>query len=125
MPRIPLRLRQSTKTQGNYPPQFPISRNGYFGRKDHGTIRIIESEDPISTASLFFRKLGKGGAQRIFSNSKGHEVCLSVLADKTVISYRKITSTAGSPAVEITIHTPCKCKIKTQKIHFIKKETLW
>lgn len=103
--------------------QFHVSRNGYFGRKDHGRIRVIESADPLATARAFFAQISKGGNQAIFPNAKGVIVHQSILSDGSRIVFREITKTPNSPAVEISISGPSI--VKEQKVHFIKEKTLW
>lgn len=103
--------------------KFPLTQGGYFGRRGNGRIRIIECDNPLQTSSDFFYTLGKGGKFTEFSNAKGHIIQRLILSDNTVIIYRQITSSEGSPAVEITVNPPHT--IKTQKIHFVRKATLW
>lgn len=96
--------------------QYPLSKAGYFGEKGKN-VRIIESRDPINTSQDFYSKIGKGGELLILPNGKG---TMTLLSDGTRIVHRLITSTKGSPAVEITVNG-CNV-VKNQKIHFIKGE---
>lgn len=95
---------------------YSLSNSGYFGKKGKN-VRVIESKNPIKTSQDFYNKIGKGGELSVLSNGKGTMLTLN---DGTRIVHRLITSTKGSPAVEITINGDCK--VKNQKIHFIKGE---
>lgn len=54
------------------------------------------------------------------NNGKGF---ITELKDGTIISYREITSTEGSPAVEINIKKSTDTGgVKKQKIHFEKRK---
>lgn len=77
--------------------------------------RVFKSNDPIKSSADFYKKLSKGGIERILPNGKGVQ---TIFSDESNIVYRVITKTPNSPAVEITVKTPGK--IKPQKIHFIK-----
>ena len=97
---------------------FPLT-NGYFGIK--GTswgIREIHSRNHEATAKDFFNRIAKGGILDL-NTIKGGVV--SRLKDGTIISYRKITSSNNSPAVEIRFRKlNAKFGIKDQKIHFVQ-----
>lgn len=95
--------------------EFPLT-NGKFGQKGKNC-RIIYSENQYKTALRFYKLISKGGIERDLPNNKGKIVFLS---DKTIIVYRKYTSTKDSPAIEITIKHPSD--IKGQKIHFEKEK---
>lgn len=95
---------------------YKTTSGGYFGIKGKNT-RIISSSDPIATSKDFYSRLGRGGKTSTLPNGKGTK---TVLGDGTVIVHRIITSTKGSPAVEISVSgSP---HIKNQKIHFILEE---
>lgn len=96
--------------------QYPLTKSGYFVEKGKN-YRVITSASPETTSIDFYRKLGKGGITKPLSNGKG---TITTLGDGTRIVHRIITSTKGSPAVEISISgSP---KVKNQKIHFILEE---
>lgn len=96
--------------------QYPLAKSGYFGEKGKNC-RVITSASPETTSIDFYRKLGKGGITKPLSNGKG---TITTLGDGTRIVHRIITSTKGSPAVEISISgSP---KVKNQKIRFILEE---
>ena len=94
--------------------KYKLGKNGYFGTKGKNT-RIFKSNDPIKSSADFYKKISKGGSERVLPNGKGVQTTFS---DKSSVVYRVITKTPNSPAVEITVKTPGK--IKPQKIHFIK-----
>lgn len=97
---------------------YPVI-NGYFGVK--GTsygIREIHSRNHEETAKDFFNKIAKGGILDLQTIKGG---VVSRLKDGTVISYRKITSSNNSPAVEIRFRKMrTKYGINDQKIHFVQ-----
>ena len=94
---------------------YPLNKNGYFGEKGKNC-RIIKSKDPVSTSKDFYSKISKGGTESTLSNKHG---VMTVLPDKTRIVYRIITSTKGSPAIEIIVTS--SSTVKKQKIHFISE----
>ena len=94
--------------------KYKLGKNGYFGTKGKNT-RVFKSNDPIKSSADFYKKISKGGSERVLPNGKGVQTTFS---DKSSVVYRVITKTPNSPAVEITVKTPGK--IKPQKIHFIK-----
>lgn len=54
------------------------------------------------------------------SNGKG---TIAKLADGTIVSYRKVSSSDGTPAVDINIKNSKESGgVKQQKIHFVKEE---
>ncbi|KFI94598.1 hypothetical protein [Bifidobacterium stellenboschense] len=46
------------------------------------------------------------------------------LGDGTLVTYRQITSSKGSPAVEIRLSSGSH-NVQQQKIHFVMETTLW
>ncbi|MDO4848360.1 MAG: hypothetical protein Q4B45_01115 [Coriobacteriia bacterium] len=99
--------------------KYPIT-NGYFGSKGStSNVRRIESDNPISTAADFYGKAAKGGIEKPMPNGKGVMTCLS---DGTIITMRRISSSDGSPAVDINISkSNDPAGIKRQKIHFLRR----
>ena len=93
--------------------KYNLGKNGYFGTKGKNT-RVFKSNDPIKSSADFYKKISKGGSERILPNGKGVQ---TTFFDKSSVVYRVITKTPNRPAVEITVKTPGK--IKPQKIHFI------
>ena len=95
--------------------------NGYFGEKGQGRsfTRNIASDDPNATSKDFFDRASYGGIVNQMSNGKGQTVKMK---DGTIISYRKVSSSDGSAAVDINISKSSDSgEVKTQKIHFIKR----
>lgn len=94
---------------------YPLTSNGYFGEKGKN-VRIIKTPTPETTSSDFYMKLGWGGKTEQLKNGHGTRTTLD---DGTIIVHRLITSTKGSPAVDIkVIHAKT---VKSQKVHFIKE----
>ena len=97
--------------------------NGYFGTRGDSTkerTRHIESKNPISTSTDFYSKLTHGAIEKQLPNGKG---AVAKLADGTIVTYRKISSSDGSPAVDINIKRSEESGgIKQQKIHFVKEK---
>ena len=94
--------------------------NGYFGDKgtSSGLVRNIKSDDPIKTARDFYDKAAHGGLEFEVSNGKG---VFTKMLDGSIISFRKVSSSDGSPAVDINIKKSSNHGgIKQQKIHFVK-----
>jgi hypothetical protein len=96
-------------------------QNGLFGEKNRKNGRIpreIFSKNPSTAATLFFNTLSQGGQKHVFntSNGKGIE---ATLKDGSKITYRPLTSSIGSPAVEITISM--SPDVKPKKYHFVQK----
>ncbi len=92
--------------------------NGYFGDKGQGRdfTRNISSTDPIKTAVDFYDKASFGGIETTHSKGK-----YTKLSDGTIMSYREISSSDGSPVVEINIRQSANnAGVKYQKIHFVK-----
>ena len=99
---------------------YPIY-NGYFGIKGSSFgVREIHSRNHEATAKDFFNKIAKGGILDLQTIKGG---VVSRMKDGTVISYRKITSSSNSPAVEIRFRKlGSKYGINDQKIHFVQDE---
>jgi hypothetical protein len=94
------------------------SNNGLFGKRGKNA-QIIYSSNQIETSHDFFEKISKGGINSKLTNGKGDRVDFS---DGTIITYRVITSTKESPAVDIKVVKRSKGGISSQKIHFIKEK---
>lgn len=97
--------------------------HGYFGDKGKSTKtknRVIHCDDPVSEAKKFYDTIANGGIEASLENGKGF---FTRLKDGTIITYREITSTVDSPAVEINVKKSTDTGgIKTQKIHFEKEK---
>lgn len=96
--------------------------NGLFGIRGDSSrerTRHIESDAPEITSLDFYNKLAYGGIESASSNGKAK---ISKMEDGSTISYRLISSSDGSPVVEINIRKSSDSGgIKQQKIHFVKK----
>lgn len=97
-------------------------KTGYFGEKGRSHdphIRNMASEHPSEMAKQFYDDATYGGQEEKLSNGKGVK---TTMRDGTVISYREVSSSDGSPAVQITISSlEDGGGIKSQKIHFVNK----
>ena len=93
---------------------------GYFGEKGQGRdfVRNISGADPVKTAKDFYDKAAHGGIERPMANGKG---LYTKMKDGSILSFREVSSSDGSPAVEINIkNSNDHGDIKYQKIHFVK-----
>lgn len=94
--------------------------DGYFGEKGQGRsfVRNISSDDPVKTAQDFYDKAALGGIEHQMDNGKG---LYTKMKDGSILSYREVSSSDGSPAVEINIRdSNDHGGVKFQKIHFSK-----
>lgn len=81
-------------------------------------VRNITSSEPANTAQDFYDKAAHGGIERTMSSGKGH---YTKMKDGSILSYREVSSSDGTPAVEINIKKSINPGgIKYQKIHFTK-----
>ena len=96
---------------------YPVTKAGYFGKAGNSTsVREIKSSDAYATAQDFADRISKGSV----STKNITHGWVATLADGTRITYRVVTSSEGSPAVDINIEKGSyKGKVKTQKIHFV------
>ncbi len=99
--------------------KYPLSRSGYFGTVGDGSkVRHIASRNPIATANDFYNiATEKFVSERDIGNGKGR---MATMRDGTTISIREISSSDGSPAIDIKIYSVSR--VKGQKIHFIKEK---
>ena len=93
--------------------------NGYFGKNSPSTgnkTRNISSDDPVATATDFCNRIANGGKENTYDGGKRK---ITQMADGTIITWRVISHSDGTPVVEINIkgssHTG---GLKKQKIHF-------
>lgn len=98
-------------------------QNGRFGKCSPSTgthTRNIISDDPLETARDFYDKIAYGGIETKYPE-QGRST--TQMADGTMISFRIISKSDGSPVVEINIKKSNNSNgLKEQKIHFIKEE---
>jgi hypothetical protein len=101
--------------------RFPLSPAGYFGtrgKSKDNSVRNIISVDPLETAKSFFRVLGEGG--RVFSMPNGRGE-IRLFEGGSLVSIREVSSSDGSPSVEVNVKFKESHIAKNQKIHFTKK----
>lgn len=96
---------------------YPITKAEYFGKAGNlSSVREIQSADAYATVQDFADRISKGSTA---TKSIAHG-WVATLADGTRITYRVVTSSKGSPAIDINIEKGSyKGEVKTQKIHFI------
>ena len=110
-----------TENLGSLTAKYDYS-NGYFGEQGKGRsfVRNISSDDPANTAKDFYDTAAHGGIEGAMYNGKGY---VTKMKDGTILSYREVSSSDGSPTVEINIRqSDDHGDIKYQKIHFVKGE---
>ena len=104
---------------------YPL-RNGYFGVRGASgdtSIRHIASTEPMTTSLDFYDKATYGGIESPLYDKHGNLIgAVTKLADESVFSWREVSSSDGTPAVDINIRrSNDNCGVKTQKIHFVKE----
>lgn len=96
-------------------------KNGYFGENSpHGgnSTRNIAADDNLGAAQDFYDKLAYGGKEQIVNDN----MRITHMADGTVITMRKVSSSDGTPVVDINIeYSRGSGGVKSQKIHFVKE----
>lgn len=97
-------------------------KDGYFGEKSPSTgskTRNIVSNDSVLTATDFYNKIALGGTETIYNNGN---MRITQTSDGSVITWRKISSSDGTPVVEINISNSSHTGgVKQQKIHFTEE----
>ena len=77
--------------------------NGRFGVSSPSTgnkTRNISSATPLDTAKDFYNKIAFGGTENVYNNGNRK---ITQMADGTIITWRKISSSDSTPVVEINI----------------------
>jgi hypothetical protein len=97
--------------------QFPSDGQGRLGTKGRNKARVIATDNPAKTAENLYSALKKGGKESQLPNGKGR---LTLFPDGSRVIHRPVSSSDGSPVVEISIKGP---KWSSYKIHFIPKES--
>lgn len=96
-------------------------RNGRFGENSPSTgnkTRNIASADPLGTAKDFYDRIAYGGVEKIYANGDRK---ITQMADGTIITWRRVSTSDGGPVVEINISSSSHTGgIKKQKIHFVE-----
>ncbi|MCQ2411914.1 MAG: hypothetical protein MJ057_03065 [Sphaerochaetaceae bacterium] len=103
---------------------FGLNASGYIAKKFKNTPnrRTHLSSDPVDSAKRLFRILGRGGVQVPIRNRDGIiKGWKRIMKGGDVITYRPRESSDGSTVVDINI-TSNHSGVKSQKIHFYKKE---
>lgn len=98
---------------------FPIDENhefGILGKSKKKGIRNIISTDQYSAAETFWTVLSHGAKIALLENNKGLKATFS---DTSIATYRVITSTPDSPAIQFS-----GPNLPLVKIHFIKQEDI-
>lgn len=97
-------------------------RNGRFGVCSPSTgnkTRNILSSNPLKTATEFYNIIAYGGIENTYYNGK---MRITHMADGSIITWRSVSSSDGSPVVEINIKKSSHSGgLKEQKIHFEKE----
>lgn len=96
--------------------EFPVDAQGKFGVKGKGKSQRIYDAAPEAAARKFYETLGAGGDFRPIPG-KGY---LRWFDDGTHVSYRPVSSSDGTPVIEITVYTQGSKLAPYQKIHFMK-----
>ena len=91
--------------------------DGYFGDEAASEDkRHIYSDDPLATARDFYERIGYGGIEEPLPGGKGVKVTMS---DGTVISFREVSESDGTPVVQVSIRRSTdSAGVEKQKIHF-------
>lgn len=93
-------------------------KNGKFGNEGKNC-QVINTDTPIKTSNDFFNELTGGMDVEPLGNGKGWR---AQSEDGTTITYRPVTSTPNSPAIDINTKKAKAPPIKGQKIHFETEE---
>lgn len=94
---------------------FSVNQQGLFGVAGRGRSRRLYSDDPSATARLFYDTLGRGGQVRRID--RGY---IRTFDDGTHITYRPVSRSDGSPAIQISVQNPRSPLARYQKIHFME-----
>ena len=97
-------------------------KNGRFGICSPSTgnkTRNILSANPMETAIDFYDTIAYGGIEKTYNNGR---MKITYMADGTIITWRAISNSDGSPVIDINIKDSSHTGgIKEQKIHFEKE----
>lgn len=75
----------------------------------------MASSDPVTAGNEFFDKLSFGGKVKDLKNGKGK---MSTFPDTSTVVFRPVSSSDGSPAMDIVVKGPSGLDYK---IHFVKE----
>lgn len=107
--------------------KYKMTKGGYFGEKSktakkERTRTIFCKNSPYKEAKKFFKSLTQGYIAKPLPTKYGMGKIV-IFDDDTTITFRPVTSSPKSPAVDIQISSSSPKGLKKQKIHFAKKET--
>lgn len=123
-------ISMSSKSKSNLVEPFSLVSHGFaenikaleqaFGYPDNLDWKLkrgkklsrIESDDPVATATMFAGIASEGFVSEVV-NARGYR---RELADGTIVGLRLVSSSDGSPAVDLNIAD----ETHMRKIHFIK-----
>lgn len=98
--------------------EFPISGEGLFGTPGNNSgVRHITSQDPVSTSIRFFGLLTEGGD--VLTHVPG-KIVVKRTSDDAFITWRPVSSSDGTPAVDINVSKVVHGFVHSHKIHFEK-----
>lgn len=96
--------------------KYPLNSEGKFGKPGQGNnVQQVASSNPIATGNNFFDKLSTGGKVKDLKNGKGK---MATFPDASTVVFRPVSSSDGSPALDIVIKGPSGLDYK---IHFVKE----
>jgi hypothetical protein len=115
-------LRGGNRFSDNVPnliSRFKLNNNGYFGTKGKGGkgTRNLDSNNPAKTAAEFSAIASKAYVSARPIPGKG---TIYRMRDGGYIIYRRISSSDGSPVVELSVNNVAG--IRNQKIHFTRRQ---
>jgi hypothetical protein len=94
---------------------YPLSSNGYFGKKGRGKARVIESDNPLKTAWNFAQTASYNSMNTTTISGKG--IIWTMKGGGRVV-FRYYSSSDGTPVVELRVNNINN--LPDQKIHFTK-----
>ena len=98
--------------------EFPLTVDGLFGNAGNNSgVRHIESRDPIATSHKFYGLLTDGGETLRQTTT----MTIKKMSDGAIVTWRLVSSSDGSPAVDINMSRVVGGVVRTHKIHFIKE----
>ena len=90
-------------------------KSGRLGVKGKNKIRLIVAKDPPKAAKDVYSALKVGGIESKLDTGKGKQ---AVFKDDSRVVYRPVSSSDGSPVVEIFVSQPNGV---SYKIHFVPR----
>lgn len=89
--------------------------SGRLGSRGKNKVRLIVAKNPSKAAKEVFSALKVGGTESKLENGKGQK---AVFKDGSRVVFRPVSSSDGSPAVEIIVTQPNRV---SYKIHFVSR----